>query len=56
MDGYEPVNIIAKDFTAPILVCPEMDLEITNILNRDVTGSLKVNLGSLNVYIRRKYV
>ncbi|WP_233522799.1 MULTISPECIES: hypothetical protein [unclassified Bacteroides] len=49
VDGYEPVNIIAKDFTAPILVCPEMDLEITNILNRDVTGSLKVNLGSLNV-------
>lgn len=53
--GYEPVEIIAKDFTAPIASKPEMELQLTNILNRPVKGVLSV-LSVIWIYlIRRMY-
>ena len=47
--GYEPVEIIAKDFTAPIASKPEMELQLTNILNRPVKGVLSVSIGNLDL-------
>lgn len=49
IEGYEPLEIVAKDFTAPISSRPEMDLLVTNILNRPVKGNLSVSIGNLNI-------
>ena len=49
IEGYEPVEIIAKDFTAPISSLPEMELQITNILNRSISGKLTVGIGQLQI-------
>lgn len=49
IEGYEPVDIVAKDFVASISDKPEMELEITNILNREIKGTLKVTLSDLDV-------
>ncbi|MDR3261483.1 MAG: hypothetical protein LBT78_06570 [Tannerella sp.] len=54
IEGYEPVEIIAKDMTAPISDKPEMELCMTNILNRPVTGRLQVSLGNLQVSVPEK--
>lgn len=40
IQGYEPVDIIAKDMTCRIEHKPEIELVITNILNRPVTGTI----------------
>lgn len=47
IEGYEPVEIVAKDLVQPIEQKPIMELQITNILNRSVTGILNVKLGEL---------
>ena len=47
--GYEPLEIIAKDFTSPIASKPEMELQLTNILNRPVKGVLSVSIGNLDI-------
>ncbi|MBO9732516.1 MAG: hypothetical protein J7623_27990 [Chitinophaga sp.] len=49
IEGYEPVEIIAKDMTAPIAQQPVMMLQLTNILNRPVQGQLRVSLGALQL-------
>ena len=49
IEGYEPVEIIAKDMTLPLEEKPELELVITNILNRPVQGILKSTLGELFV-------
>ena len=49
IEGYEPLEIIAKDLTLPIAEHPVMDLVLTNILNRSVSGSLQVKLGDLQL-------
>ncbi|HTI08917.1 MAG TPA: GDSL-type esterase/lipase family protein [Puia sp.] len=49
IDGYEPVDIIAKDMTAPISSNPTLALQLTNILNRPIQGELKVTLKGLTV-------
>ncbi|WP_255491149.1 hypothetical protein [Dysgonomonas sp. 520] len=49
VEGYQPVDIVAKDFTKAITDNPEMELDITNILNREVKGSLKVTVGNLQI-------
>ena len=49
IEGYEPVEIIAKDFTSPIHLLPEMELQITNILNRNISGALTVTVGQLKI-------
>ncbi|WP_212005487.1 hypothetical protein [Chitinophaga sp. HK235] len=47
IEGYQPVEIIAKDMTARIEQSPIMSLQLTNILNRPVQGRLAVNLAGL---------
>lgn len=47
IEGYEPVEIKAKDFTGPIESRPEMELVLTNILNRPVSGNLQVSIEGL---------
>lgn len=49
IEGYEPVDIVAKDFKAAISAKPEMELDITNILNREIKGRLQVKVGNLTV-------
>jgi hypothetical protein len=51
IEGYEPIEIIAKDFTAPIDRQPEMELVITNILNRNIHGTLSVKIGNLTTQV-----
>lgn len=49
IEGYEPLEIVAKDMTIPVSEHPVMDLVMTNILNRSVSGSLQVKLGNLQL-------
>ena len=49
VEGYEPLEIQARDLTAPIDQKPELRLTLTNILNRPVTGTLTVKLGELTL-------
>lgn len=49
IEGYEPIEIIAKDMTAAVGQQPVMELQVTNILNREVKGTLKVNLAGLDL-------
>lgn len=49
IEGYEPLDIICRDMTAPIHEKPTLALELTNVLNRPVEGALHVSLGNLTV-------
>lgn len=49
IEGYEPVEIIAKDMVHRIDEKPVLELQLTNILNRPVKGRLRVSLGGLRV-------
>ena len=49
IEGYVPVDVVAHDLTAPINARPSVRLEITNILNRPISGALKVTLGDLKL-------
>lgn len=50
IDGYAPVEIIAKDFIAEIKDKPEMELVMTNILNRPVKGNLSVSIEDMELF------
>ena len=47
IDGFEPVELVARDFTAPIASRPGLRLTLTNILNRPVAGELTVAIPGL---------
>jgi hypothetical protein len=47
--GYEPVEIIARDFTQPISAQPELRLRLTNVLNVAVSGELKAEVPGLTL-------
>jgi hypothetical protein len=49
IDGYEPLDMQARDMTAPLAAQPELKLTLTNILNRPVSGKLSVTLGKLTL-------
>jgi hypothetical protein len=49
IEGYEPVEIIAKDMVDRIEKHPVMRLQLTNVLNRPVKGELHIQLGKLSV-------
>lgn len=49
IEGYEPVEIIAKDMVSSIEKKPVMELQFTNILNRPLSGKLLVKLGELTI-------
>ncbi len=54
VEGYEPVEIIAKDMISRIEDKPVMELQITNILNRTISGNIQLKLGNLIVNIPDK--
>ncbi len=54
IDGYEPVEIIAKDMTQRIDQKPSMQLQITNILNRKVSGNISMKFGDLSIKVPEK--
>jgi len=47
--GYDPVEIVAHDFTAPISSHPTLRLKITNVLNRRITGKIQVDVSGLEL-------
>ncbi len=49
--GIQPFAIVAHDMTAPIDQKPTLRLKLTNVLNKTVTGKLKVNLGRLQLEV-----
>ena len=49
VEGYDPVEIVAHDLTAPIDHHPELRLTLTNVLNRPVTANLRVSVTGLSL-------
>jgi hypothetical protein len=49
VQGIEPLATVARDFTAPIASNPVLRLELTNVLNRPVSGRLTLAVGDLKV-------
>jgi len=47
IEGYVPVDVVAHDMTQPVTAKPAVRLEITNVLNRPISGTLSVTLGKL---------
>jgi hypothetical protein len=47
--GIEPVELVAKDLTAPMSARPKLRVSVTNVLNRPVEGTLSVELAGLKV-------
>lgn len=44
IEGIEPVEIVLRDFLAPLREQPALRITVTNVLNRPVRGTLWVNL------------
>jgi len=49
IEGYEPLDIAAHDFLAPVDQKPSLRLTLTNILNRKVTGSIQVSVAGMKL-------
>ena len=47
MQGYDPVQIVAHDFTAPVGAHPQLRITLTNVLNRPITGRVKAAVDGL---------
>jgi hypothetical protein len=58
IQGIAPVQIMAHDMTAPLGEHPALRLSITDVLNRPLTGILRVKLGHLRLGepIRRLHI
>ena len=49
IEGYEPLDVMVADMTAPIARQPVVKVTLTNILNRAVQGMLRVKLEGLTL-------
>jgi hypothetical protein len=49
--GIEPVAPQVLDFTAPIASRPALRVRLTNVLNREITGTLKVTVDGLTLEV-----
>ncbi len=47
--GFEPLEMIAYDFIAPLEKKPELRLKLTNVLNRPISGELTVELAGVRL-------
>ena len=56
IEGYEPVEIVAKDMVGLIENKPVIELQITNILNRTISGNVQLKLGKLIVKTPEKII
>jgi hypothetical protein len=46
--GFEPVELVPTDFTAPLTRRPDLSVRVTNVLNRPVTGTLRARVDGLS--------
>ena len=49
ISGLEPVELVARDLTAPVAAKPALRIKVTNVLNRPVEGTLGTTLDGLVV-------
>ena len=49
IDGYQPVEITARDLLAPVGKKPTLRVTLTNIVNRPIAGKLSLSLGDLKL-------
>jgi len=49
VEGYDPVEIVAHDLTAPVDHHPELRLTLTNVLNRPISGRVNVEFAGLKL-------
>ncbi len=49
IEGYQPLDIAAHDFLAPVDQKPSLRLTLTNVLNRPVKGSVQVSVEGLKL-------
>ncbi len=55
--GFQPVELMAHDFTAPLETHPTVRVVVGNVLNRPVRGSLRAEMPSLQLeYPRRLHL
>jgi hypothetical protein len=47
--GYQPVEIVAHDMMARIENKPDVRVQLTNVLNRPLSGTLTVTLGNISL-------
>ena len=47
--GFEPLEMIAYDFLAPLAKKPVLRLKLTNVLNRPISGELTVELADVQL-------
>ena len=47
--GVEPVQIVAHDLTSPLAQHPKLTLDVTNVLNRTIHGTLNTTLDGLTL-------
>lgn len=56
IEGYAPVEVIARDLTAPVDRHPRLELKLTNVLNRPIQASLDVKLAGLTLIAAERKV
>ncbi len=49
IEGLEPLATVCRDMTRPVDARPRARLKLTNVLNREISGTLKVTLGKLDI-------
>ncbi|MBN2452366.1 MAG: hypothetical protein JXR77_18410, partial [Lentisphaeria bacterium] len=49
IEGLEPLATVCRDMTDPVPAGPTLNLELTNILNRPLSGTLTLTLGNLRI-------
>lgn len=47
LSGIEPIDVVVKDMLQPIELHPELQLTVTNVLNKPLSGKLKAKLNGL---------
>ncbi len=49
IDGLQPVEIVARDMLEPIGAKPKLTVELSNVLNRPVSGSIDCSLAGIEL-------
>lgn len=51
IEGYQPLDIVAHDWTTPLSQKPPLRLTLTNVLNRPIQGVLRVEIEGTLVHV-----
>jgi hypothetical protein len=49
LSGIDPVEIVARDMTAPLSTQPAIRIALTNVLNRPITGQVTASISGLTL-------